>query len=215
MIGKSNMEDDSVLLKQRSDDIRKISRQNSKEENWRIFKEYYVWKTLIAVVVGGFILWEVINIAFFSQKSALSVMMMNVQVMMEQQEPFTNQTGQALGIDEKKEFVSVTSHFKTEMLVPLMAAGEVDVFLMDRAAFEEISESGYLINLNEMEGLPELEICFGKAEEDIEEQPYGLIVTDSAWLSQFGCMSKDDIILGFAGTSKHLEMSKKFTHLIK
>lgn len=215
MIGKSNMEEDSVLLQKRSDKPRTINKQNSRQENWQIFKEYYLLKIVITVAVVVFVVGELIHIAFFNPKPAMAVMTMGVQTMLENEAPFTEAAQTELGIDPKKEFVSITTYFNQEMLMPLMAAGEVDVFLMDRAAFEDLAAAGFLMNLGDFKEIPENAFCMGQTEEDTHEQPYGIVVTDSEWLAQFDFMSSDDIIFAIAGNSRHMEMTQKFLNLIK
>lgn len=207
MIGKSNMEDDSVLLKQRSDEKRKLS--------WQVFKEYYLIKTILGVVIGGFLLWQVISIAFFNTKPALQVMTIGTAIPLECQELFIEKATADLGIDEKKEFVSITPGFNREMLMPLIATGGIDVFLMDKASFEEVLAEGFLLKLPDIEGLPDERICFGQSEEDMGKHPYGVLVTDSSWLESLGLTSMDEVIFGVAANSEHLEMSEKFFWLIK
>lgn len=215
MVGKSNMDDDSVLLKKRDDKPRKIGRHNSSQENWELFKEYYLVKTVLIIAVSIFVIWEIVNVAFFNKTAAFSVVTMGTWMETESQEAFKEQAAKDLQINEEKEFVSISSNFNAELLLPLIAAGEVDAFLMSRDSFDELSKAGFLLGLEEVEETAGEKMCFSKSEEDSEEHPYGVDVSGSKWLSANGFSEKEELIYGIACNSSHKEMAKNFLTLIK
>lgn len=213
MVGKSNMEEDSVLLKPRSDEVRKLSRQNSKEENLTIFKEYYLKKLIIGLVVFAFVLWSIIDAVVNRQDCVLSVMMIEVQCSNENQELFSKEAARVLQLEEKKEYVNLSPTLSPEVLVTRMAAGDIDILLMDRASFEDRSEAEYLRDLREVldaEDYKRLESA-GVIYE-VRGIPVGISVADNEWFGQYQFISKDDIILGVIYNSGHLELCKELLH---
>lgn len=167
------------------------------KRKWAIFKEYYLLKCIIVIMIIVGLIYSGYN--RINQKDCvLQVMMMDVRCSLEQQEEFESKVGEKIGLDEQKEYVDISFCDSPEMLISLMVSDRVDVFLMNNSYFEMMISQGCLSPLDKI-----IDDTVGKSDslenaalvKGEDGKVYGFLVSDHPWMEQFGFVSTDEVFI--------------------
>ncbi|MDO4320961.1 MAG: hypothetical protein Q4C61_00405 [Lachnospiraceae bacterium] len=232
---KTALSDDSEIYKSRDNSFgKKDLRSLSGKQRLEYFKDYYLLKVIVALVVVIFA-GALLNATVFNRATCvLSIAFLDESQISEQQ-ALEEALAEYLGGLEKNDYVSVES-FNTEdyqMNMAYMAktaAGGIDAVVCTRDYFEKAAERGMLIDLREV--LPEDmyaelsdRMLEGKAIKDEDEEgnalsyydpcPYGIDISGSAHFAEFGGMESAPVFCVTQSDVNRENLIKAITYFSK
>ena len=214
MINKKTILDDNAsIYKKHSDRPKKESlKKMSKEEKWQYFKDYYLKKVIVSIVIiigiGYFL-----NIMVFNKTTDILAIGLFGGIEINNKEEVQEELRSVLEITNEKDVISIKSLQENDRrLFDLMGADAIQLLIMNEDDFKSLSEKGALTDnsLNNkfvMAKVTELDDK-GNIASISDEAPYGIKIDDKVLLNG-EIYSDEDIYIGILIDSKNTENAKQ------
>lgn len=155
---QSRLDDNASIYERRNEksERQKLSEMNGKEK-WQYFKDYYLKKTIVSVLLISFVGYFLYTVLSPKPETVLHIACANYQFSEEQIEKLEQEVTDYLGIDPNTEDVlfdpsyilSDFDYSSAEKLSVLAFARELDVLIVPESKFQEYAFSGSLWSLSD------------------------------------------------------------------
>ena len=224
MINKKTILDDNAsIYKKHSDRPKKEPlKKMSKEEKWQYFKDYYLKKVIVSIVIiigiGYFL-----NIMVFNKTTDILAIGLFGGIEINNKEEVQEELRSVLEITNEKDVISIKSLQENDRrLFDLMGADAIQLLIMNEDDFKSLSEKGALtdfstiLNEEEYNSLNNKFVMAKVTELDdkgniasiSDEAPYGIKIDDKVLLNG-EIYSDEDIYIGILIDSKNTENAKQ------
>ncbi|MDO5337774.1 MAG: hypothetical protein Q4E89_10045 [Eubacteriales bacterium] len=217
---KTALDDDSFLYQQRDDSFgKKDTSKLSKQQKFQYFKDYYLVKIIVAVLIVAFV-GAIINGTVFNRSTnVMSVVLLNESQIADDAGLEAALT-EYLQIENKNDYVSISNYnlqdYQVNMAYVTQLSGKgIDLVICSESYFETGSNQGIFTDLSEF--LPEdmyaalsdriVEGCtaetddYGEIISYNEPAPYGIDLSGTSRFTEFGGVEEHPILCVVANVS--------------
>lgn len=226
---KTTLDDNAELYRHSGDNMTTKEKWKSLDAKgkWEFFKQYYLFKVVCVLVIGGVLLSVLITIFKPKPETVCNLLVSDLLMSEEEVKTVQNEFLESLGLD-KKDFELTTAtncYFLTDEMnarqffTVYYAVGDLDVVILPRKVFNMIAPNGFFLDVHEyltadeLNGYSERIVSSPRIDSESErlvdgsEYPCAIIIQDSKYVS--GNMYNDSIVLAVCACSTHMDNAKK------